>query len=202
MDSSEGPAPTGRGEAGRAVEDARVLRSRTAVKDAFEALSREQGLETISISQLCKAAGISRPTFYQHFADIDDVYASVVRDRLEAGERRFLQEAPDEDPLEHILERLRQGEIEASPALDAREALPRARSVVFDWLCERVTRSVIGAEPVDLDPVQRRRIEFAVGGLMAVLGTRYLRADGAMESPEEAAVVREAMGAVLSPLRP
>ncbi len=178
-----------------------MLRSRTAVKDAFEELARTQDLATISISQLCKAAGISRPTFYQHFADIDDVYASVVRDRLEAGEQRFAREAPDKDPLKDLLERLRQGEIEASPALDARGALPRARSVVFDWLCERVARSVLGTEPGGLAPAERRRIEFAVGGLMAVLGSRYLRADGGMESPEEAAVVREAMRAVLDPLR-
>jgi AcrR family transcriptional regulator len=186
------------------AEDARVLRSRTAVKDAFERLATDGDLESISISQLCKAAGVSRPTFYQHFADIDDVYAAVVRDRLEAEEALFTRSAQDEgsDLLEHMLERVQSRDARTAPALDARGALPRARSVVFQWMCERVARGAYDETLEELTPGQRRRVEFAVGGMMAILGREHQQQEeDAVESEASAAVLRESLRAVLHPER-
>lgn len=44
-----------------------------------------QPLEEISITALVQAAGVTRPTFYQHFADIPDAARRVALARLDAA---------------------------------------------------------------------------------------------------------------------
>ena len=47
--------------------DVRVLHTLAAVRSAFLELLEVRDARSISISQLCKKASISRPTFYQHY---------------------------------------------------------------------------------------------------------------------------------------
>lgn len=52
------------------LNDPRFNRSRTALIAAVIQLAREQPIESISITQVAEAAGVTRPTFYQHFPDV------------------------------------------------------------------------------------------------------------------------------------
>lgn len=63
-------------------DDPRVQRSLKSLQDAMLTLVDSQTLEQISITALVKAAGVTRPTFYQHFNDINDAARRVALIRL------------------------------------------------------------------------------------------------------------------------
>ena len=56
--------------------DARVRKSRDALGDALVALMQEKQFEDITVQDVLDRAGVSRSTFYQHFKDKDDLFAS------------------------------------------------------------------------------------------------------------------------------
>ncbi len=66
-------------------DDPRFLRSLKALHAALLELVDTQPLEDISITALVQAAGVTRPTFYQHFADIPDAARRVALTRLDAA---------------------------------------------------------------------------------------------------------------------
>lgn len=51
------------------TEDRRIARTQLALRDALIALIEEQGLDSISVGDLCSAANITRGTFYNHYKD-------------------------------------------------------------------------------------------------------------------------------------
>lgn len=50
-----------------------VLRSKKLLTDAFFDLLRQNPSRKIKISDLCRQAGVARPTFYSHFDTIEDI---------------------------------------------------------------------------------------------------------------------------------
>jgi AcrR family transcriptional regulator len=62
--------------------DARVERSRAQLIAALADLARERPVAQVSVSALCTAAGVSRPTFYQHFSSVGEVMTAALDDRL------------------------------------------------------------------------------------------------------------------------
>lgn len=67
------------------VDDPRFQRSLGALHEAVIALLEAQPVENISITALVQAAGVTRPTFYQHFADVPDAARHVALARLDAA---------------------------------------------------------------------------------------------------------------------
>src|SRR6478752_2791242 len=61
--------------------DPRAARSRAALLDAARQLVDARAIGSIAITDVCTLAGVSRPTFYQHFGDIaaDRLLAFVER---------------------------------------------------------------------------------------------------------------------------
>lgn len=66
-------------------DDPRFLRSLKSLHGAVVELVEAQPLEAISITTLVQAAGVTRPTFYQHFTDIPDAARQVALARLDAA---------------------------------------------------------------------------------------------------------------------
>ena len=60
-------------------EDLRVIKTKTALADAFMQLLSEKSFEDITINELCDRAGIRRATFYKHFTDKFQYLASFTR---------------------------------------------------------------------------------------------------------------------------
>lgn len=54
------------------AEDPRFQRSLKALLDAVSELLDREPLQDLSITRIVEAAGVTRPTFYQHFADLPD----------------------------------------------------------------------------------------------------------------------------------
>lgn len=67
------------------ADDPRFQRSLQALHVALLELVDAQPVEEISITALVQAAGVTRPTFYQHFADIPDAARRVALARLDAA---------------------------------------------------------------------------------------------------------------------
>jgi len=68
------------------MEDRRVRRTRSALRDAFLALMTEKGYEAVTVQDLIDRADIGRSTFYAHYTDKSD----LLRDML--SEMRSLVE--------------------------------------------------------------------------------------------------------------
>lgn len=56
--------------------DARARRSRDALGNALVALMQEKPFEDITVQDVLDRAGVSRSTFYQHYRDKEDLFAS------------------------------------------------------------------------------------------------------------------------------
>lgn len=63
--------------------DLRYIKTETAFKDAFLELLNETPKEKITVAQLCERAQCSRPAFYNHFLDMDDLYSKIIYDFVE-----------------------------------------------------------------------------------------------------------------------
>lgn len=210
-DGAAGPRATRDPRIGATPEpervDVRVAHSRGSLKAALRTLLRTHSPDEISISQLCKAAGLSRPTFYQHFSSVDDVFAAIVRDQLDVESRRMRDRAKDEDapgdPLELTLSYIQKHREHLVVALDSRHALPQARSAAMDWMCEEVAMGTYGTEFGSLDGHRRARVIFVVGGITTTLEAE-LRNPATTEviASELTPLIRDAIRAVLLPGHP
>lgn len=69
--------------------DIRVRNTMAAVRKSLIDLMGEQKFEDITISMLCKNAGISRKTFYMHYCSLDDVITDIGKDMYNQMSDRF-----------------------------------------------------------------------------------------------------------------
>lgn len=62
------------------TEDKRVIRSKKQMKGALLKLLKEKNTDKISTSELCKAAGVNRNTFYAHYDHPADLLAEIQKE--------------------------------------------------------------------------------------------------------------------------
>jgi len=81
--------------------DVRSRFTQTTIKKSLLKLLSDTPLKNITVSELCKEAGITRGTFYNHFYDVYDIYESIeneffetVAAKLELAERCYRQSVP------------------------------------------------------------------------------------------------------------
>lgn len=59
--------------------DARVRYTRMVIENSFLELLSDKSLTKITVTEICRKAGINRATFYKHFLDVQDLF-----DKMEA----------------------------------------------------------------------------------------------------------------------
>ncbi len=64
--------------------DRRVRRTRSLLHEALFGLIGEKDYDRISVSEVLQRANIGRSTFYMHFRDKDDLFASAIQEKLES----------------------------------------------------------------------------------------------------------------------
>ena len=64
------------------VKDKRVIKTERDIMNAFLELKCNSAFESISISEVCKVAGVSRATFYNHFETMDDLLDRTIESIL------------------------------------------------------------------------------------------------------------------------
>jgi AcrR family transcriptional regulator len=145
--------------------DVRSERSRAALCDALRALIRESA-EEITVSGLCKRAGVSRPTFYQHFRTPDDVLVAALEERLNSFDPTPV--GSDASVLVATFLRALEGDrLTYQRAIVSSWQFGRARHSVETWLADRLKMRAErnGAAGPQLDA----RARFAAGGVVALV---------------------------------
>ena len=96
-------------------------------------LFRRYGLRKVSVEEICSTAGVSRMTFYRHFADKDDIAVKALGrhfiERMEAVELILAERIPFEDRLRKIFHLKLEGIKRAGEEL-TREILSDRESVL------------------------------------------------------------------------
>jgi AcrR family transcriptional regulator len=69
--------------------DPRIVRTRTALREALASLLRDRNFEELSLNEIAEASGLNRATIYKHYADkfalLDAWIADDFRERLVAA---------------------------------------------------------------------------------------------------------------------
>ena len=63
-------------------EDRRRIKTRQQIMQAFEQLIMEEGYDQMNVLKLTSKAKINRSTFYDHYADLDELYHSIIDDLM------------------------------------------------------------------------------------------------------------------------
>jgi AcrR family transcriptional regulator len=119
-------APTRRQGASVNLAEPRAARTHEALTSALFDLLRENDLTEISISELCRTAGVHRTTFYGHYADIfafaSDAFARMLDDLASI-------DAPDADGRTDPADDALPEELAASDPAAASASAPASSSV-------------------------------------------------------------------------
>lgn len=75
-------------ERGVKKEDLRVVHTKAAIRTGFLRLLGRKPIEKISVSEICREAGITRGTFYAHYNDAYHLRDSLEKEIVFAMERR------------------------------------------------------------------------------------------------------------------
>ena len=154
----------------------RRLASRMKIGDAFLELLRTKELQRITVSDICKAAGVNRSTFYANYADVYDL-----ADRL----REYLEEQ-----VATLYQKEREGSFNSNDFLRLFRHIQKNR-VLYEIYFKLGYDNQIGLVQYDFElagaAFENRdveyHIEFFKSGLNAIL-KRWL-ASGCEKTPEE-----------------
>ncbi|GAA2516546.1 MAG: TetR/AcrR family transcriptional regulator [Kocuria sp.] len=182
-------------------QDIRVTHTRSTIREACLELLEAHDARSITISQLCKQAGISRGTFYQHHCGLEDVYADIVRQEL-ARTAKDLDEfegTPGHDPLERLVTFVHARGTGPVVMISNQQLASRVRPIVEQWLTERISLASYGTALEDLDTERRARAYFVAGGLATVLGRQARAATATASTTAMTDLLRASMRTVLHP---
>lgn len=69
------------------MADKRTLITKTAVKDGMLELLSKTSFQYVTVSALCREAGVGRATFYTHYTGLTDVIDELAEDAIQATKR-------------------------------------------------------------------------------------------------------------------
>lgn len=76
-----------------------TVRTKQALITAYLELLQESPSENIKISEICKRANLSRPTFYNHFQTKDEILLSYLDEILEEMFKNFRKKQAEDNPF-------------------------------------------------------------------------------------------------------
>jgi AcrR family transcriptional regulator len=81
-----------------AKTDRRILNSKNRLKNALMELLSGKSMDGISVTQICRAANITRITFYTYYRDKYDLAEEMFHDMAAAADSRFSELQKDSNP--------------------------------------------------------------------------------------------------------
>ena len=81
------------------MEDKRITKTKQSLKQTLISLVSEKPFEQITVTELCKAASVSRITFYAHYSDKYELVDEVFQDMRAKASRVFHRLERENNPL-------------------------------------------------------------------------------------------------------
>lgn len=151
----------------------RAAASRDALMSAALELVADGRAARASISEVCRAANVTRPTFYQYFSSVDDLLGQVIAERLARHQDAAYALDPDapEEAFAAALERFldliwadrRLVEAMRVPAPDGGMSRDKAIDAIFSRIMQRIGPDRFTAETT-------LSARFAAAGTVELLG--------------------------------
>ncbi|NQX16544.1 TetR/AcrR family transcriptional regulator [Rathayibacter sp. VKM Ac-2857] len=160
------------------MTDPRLARSREQLIAAITAALDHPGDDQPSITELCTAARVSRPTFYQHFGDVPSLVEAAALERMHALFAEVVPPSPQdvwETAVPRVVRGLLSGLLEHADFYRRALSGGTARSVqesVVAFLAQRLlTFSPLAAQEAgDRARVERFAVFLAAGTVWLVVG--------------------------------
>lgn len=87
--------------------DARVVRTRLRLREAFIALVIAQGYEAVTVLDIVEQAQVGHKTFYRHYADKEALLNELLHEILTEAQQFLLPPTSPQAPLENTISALR-----------------------------------------------------------------------------------------------
>ncbi|MBZ5739407.1 TetR/AcrR family transcriptional regulator [Nocardioides mangrovi] len=160
------------------ASDTRSPRSRAQLVEALQALLGSTDPGDISISSLCAEAGVSRPTFYQYFATLDEVAVAGIERRFAELRSGLPTDLCGPDAARELLTRFLTELDGERPAwrrtIGSSSGMMGSRDAVESWFSDRLADKVPDADPVVL--------RYAAAGFLGAVRA-WLRQDPGPDRP-------------------
>ncbi len=145
--------------------DPRAERVRAALIQAGFDLLTECRIADISVPDIVARAGVSRPVFYRHFADRDDLVVAALVQRMDEA---VAPSSDDADAVRRVLswaDRHRVLYANIHPSYAAQQVSGRLREIIRPWCRRLAAGESTGRDPRDL----RDHEQFLVGGVLELV---------------------------------
>jgi AcrR family transcriptional regulator len=147
-----------------ALEDRRVVKTRTAINQALMDLIAEREYDDISVGDIIGRADVGRSTFYQHYQNKDEVFRAIVMGGMEACADAAIggeHQAYLPDWLQIFWDNRKAGRVMLT-ASHTRQFISRA---LAELLCERLERAAAAGSKTPPIPNRLVAVQIAEGQL-------------------------------------
>ena len=175
--------------------DKRARRTRELLAEALLSLGAQGALDALAVGELAEEAGVSRSTFYQHFASKDDFLIRSWVNLLEATEAAYAKHAPDRPDIiasRPIFHHVAQARAFVASLIDA-EVYPRQMAAGEAKLREIAQCNLARRMPHWSKTSQRETAIYIAGGFVGLL--RWWMESGLKRSPQDMQAAFERLSA-------
>lgn len=158
------------------------INSQKYIMDALTALLNEHHLQDITVTDICKKAGVARVTFYKHYGTIYDVMLKSVDERINDFSQMIANLNPHDNLqliIEYAIEQLFSAQKILKNLIDSNMS-----GVLLDYINYGI-ESIFQQDTMHDNNLSRTQILFLAGGIFNII-TDWIKR-GAKESPQSLA---------------
>ena len=155
--------------------DLRIIKTRNGLYDALILLLKEKTFEEIKVSDICKKALINRSTFYAHFQDKYELFASLIDDLKQSLNYELKNINKDLTVKEYYIELIKVflNHIEGKEEVYRSIMINNKNSIIMDMIYDTINED-ISKKLDDLDIPTDIASSYYLGGVVNV-GMYWLR---------------------------
>ncbi|MFP7254443.1 hypothetical protein CHH91_11815 [Virgibacillus sp. 7505] len=160
------------------------LYSQQYIMEALNQLLEENALEDITITEICKKAGVARVTFYKYYHTIYDVMNASV----EVSIKRAIEQLSNintTDNIQDVIADITAG-IAANPTSLQRQINANTHGVILDYFIHAISR-LSQADTVFSKKLNHSEVLFIAGGMFSII-IQWFKND-LQESPQSVAAM-------------
>ncbi|WP_080848923.1 TetR/AcrR family transcriptional regulator [Cytobacillus gottheilii] len=154
------------------------INSQKYIMEALNALLHEQRLQDITVTDICKKAGVARVTFYKYYSTIYDVMRATVDEKVEQFSGKIANLDPHSDLqriIEYVIEVLDYSEGILKNIINSNMS-----GILLDYINYGI--EMITEEDVKNNKISRTQVLFLSGGIFNIIHDWIKR--GSKESPQ------------------